>query len=108
MKMNKSEQLKECIEKGIGRLGEEDVRFLNQIAVIVKRYLEDKEEKCYGLWGTDREDVEKIDGTAIAENLVNSGRYGKWTVKGEEQDEVLLAIEMIQQGDYWKDDGNAS
>lgn len=42
--MNKSEQLKEYIETGINKLGQEDVRFLNQVATFVKRYLEDKEK----------------------------------------------------------------
>ena len=43
-RMSKSNQLKEYIEAGINKLGQEDTRFLSQMATFVKRYLENKEK----------------------------------------------------------------
>ena len=41
--MNRAERLKNCIETGINKLGEEDTQFLNQIRTLVDHHLRKKE-----------------------------------------------------------------
>lgn len=102
--MNRADQLKEGIEKGISKLGVEDTCFLNQIMTLVDHHVRKKEIEAESLPAERDRIINRLGERrnycyAMADRNfpVSYEESREWYVRA---DEVQLAIEMIQRGGY--------